>query len=58
VDAERLLTLRGDGHDLLTSFNPCTVGAMIAYLEDKTLPPPGAVCRRDPPFGAPGGSPG
>jgi pimeloyl-ACP methyl ester carboxylesterase len=46
----RVLTLRGDGHDVLTSFNPCTTGAMIAYLEDTTLPQPGTVCRRDGPF--------
>jgi TAP-like protein len=47
----RLLTVRGDGHDVLTSFNPCATAAMIAYLEETTLPPPGTVCRRDAPFG-------
>jgi hypothetical protein len=48
----RLLTLRGDGHDVLTSFNPCVLGAMFSYLEDLTLPAPGATCRREPPFGS------
>ena len=46
----RLLTFRGDGHDALTSFNPCIVGAMLGYLEEGALPAPGSVCRRDPPF--------
>ena len=46
----RLLTFRGDGHDALTSFNPCVVGAMLGYLEEGALPAPGSVCRRDPPF--------
>jgi pimeloyl-ACP methyl ester carboxylesterase len=47
----RLLTMRGDGHDVLTTFNPCTTAAMIAYLKDLMLPEPGTVCRRDGPFG-------
>jgi pimeloyl-ACP methyl ester carboxylesterase len=47
----RLLTFRGDGHDALTSFDPCVIGAVFAYLEDLTLPAPGATCRRAPPFG-------
>ena len=46
----RLLTFRADGHDALTSFNPCIVGSMIGYLEGLALPAPGTVCRRDPPF--------
>ncbi len=46
----RLLTFRGDGHDALTSFNPCIVGAMLAYLEELALPAPGSSCRREPPF--------
>ena len=46
----RLLTFRGDGHDALTSFNPCIVGAMLGYLEEGALSAPGSACRRDPPF--------
>jgi pimeloyl-ACP methyl ester carboxylesterase len=46
----RLLTLRGDGHDILSSQNPCILGQGLAYLEEGTLPPPGASCRREPPF--------
>jgi pimeloyl-ACP methyl ester carboxylesterase len=48
----RLLTFRGDGHDVLTSFNPCVTGALLSYLEDQTLPAPGTTCVRDAPFGA------
>ena len=48
----RLLTVRGDGHDVLTSLNPCVVGTLLAYLEEGVLPPAGASCRREPPFGA------
>jgi pimeloyl-ACP methyl ester carboxylesterase len=48
----RLLTLRGDGHDVLTSFDPCVVGASLAYLEQGALSTPGTVCRRTPPFDA------
>jgi hypothetical protein len=44
------LTFRGDGHDALTSFSPCIVGAMLGYLEEGALPAPGSACRRDPPF--------
>jgi pimeloyl-ACP methyl ester carboxylesterase len=40
----RLLTARGDGHGVLTSGNPCVLGALLAYLEDQTLPNPGARC--------------
>ena len=47
----RLLTFRGDGHDVLTSQNPCIVGSVLGYLETLALPAPGAVCRREPPFG-------
>jgi TAP-like protein len=46
----RLLTFRGDGHDTLTSFDPCIVGSIFAYLEELRLPAPGTVCRRSPPF--------
>jgi pimeloyl-ACP methyl ester carboxylesterase len=47
----RMLTFRGDGHDALTSFDPCVLGAMLAYLEELSLPPEGTVCDREPPFG-------
>ncbi len=40
----RLLTARGDGHGVLTGGNPCVLGALLAYLEDQTLPDPGAQC--------------
>ena len=46
----RLLTLRGDGHDILSSLNPCILGRAILYLEEGTLPEVGATCRREPPF--------
>ena len=48
----RLLTFRGDGHDVLTSFDPCVTGAMLAYLEEGALPASGKFCRRTPPFDA------
>jgi len=48
----RLLTFRGDGHDVLTSLDPCVVGTLLAYLEEGVLPPPGASCKRVPPFDA------
>jgi hypothetical protein len=47
----RLLTYRGDGHDVLTSFDPCIVQAIFAYLEELELPDPGTICLREPPFG-------
>ena len=47
----RLLTFRGDGHDALTSLNQCLVGNLLAYLEQNVLPPEGASCTREPPFG-------
>ena len=50
----RLLTFRGDGHDALTSFDPCLLGAILPYLEEREVPPPGTVCRREPPFGGGG----
>lgn len=56
----RLLTFRGDGHDVLTSFDPCVVGAIVGYLEELALPASVAVCRREPPFtppAAPGAPP-
>jgi pimeloyl-ACP methyl ester carboxylesterase len=48
----RLLTFRGDGHGVLTSFDPCVTQAMLAYLDELALPAPGAVCRSQfRPFG-------
>jgi len=35
---------RGDGHGVLTSGDPCVLGPLLAYLEDQTLPNPGARC--------------
>ena len=46
----RLLTLRGDGHDILSSLNPCILGQSLLYLEEGTLPEVGATCPREPPF--------
>jgi len=40
----RLLMRRGDGHNVLTSGDPCVLGALLAYLENQTLPTPGARC--------------
>ena len=42
----RLLTLRGDGHDILSSLNPCILGQSLLYLEEGTLPEVGATCRQ------------
>jgi pimeloyl-ACP methyl ester carboxylesterase len=48
----RLLTVRGDGHGILTQFNACALAAVIPYLNDTTLPPKGATCEQDIPFAA------
>jgi pimeloyl-ACP methyl ester carboxylesterase len=49
----RLLTYRGDGHGVITGLSPCVASALVAYLEDGKLPPPGAVCEQDlDPFAA------
>ncbi len=40
----RLLTLDGDGHGALTSFDGCVLGHAIAYLETLTLPAEGTTC--------------
>ena len=40
----RLLTYRGDGHQVITDFNPCVLAAAVRYLNDLELPPPGAGC--------------
>jgi pimeloyl-ACP methyl ester carboxylesterase len=44
----RLLTFRGDGHGVLRQFDPCAVGAFVAYVEDLKLPPAGATCVQAP----------
>jgi pimeloyl-ACP methyl ester carboxylesterase len=44
----RLLTYRGDGHQVITDFNPCVLGAAVAYFNDLQLPPPGASCDQAP----------
>ncbi len=40
----RLLTLDGDGHGALTSFDRCVLGHALAYLETLALPAEGATC--------------
>ena len=50
----RLLTYRGDGHGVITGLDPCVATALVPYLEDGTLPPPGAACEQDlDPWAAP-----
>jgi pimeloyl-ACP methyl ester carboxylesterase len=46
----RLLTVRGDGHGILTQLNVCALLAAIPYLNDGELPPSGATCEQDIPF--------
>jgi pimeloyl-ACP methyl ester carboxylesterase len=48
----RLLTMRGDGHTAYGGNSPCIDAAVNAYLEDRTLPAPGTVCRQEVPFEA------
>jgi pimeloyl-ACP methyl ester carboxylesterase len=49
----RLLTYRGDGHGVITGLDACVAVALVAYLEDGTLPPKGAACEQDlDPFAA------
>ena len=43
-------TFRGDGHGVVTSFDPCALSAFVAYVERGTLPPPGAFCTQHVPF--------
>jgi pimeloyl-ACP methyl ester carboxylesterase len=52
----RLLTYRGDGHGVVTELNPCIGAALVAYVEDQRLPPEGASCEQDVPFGAAAGA--
>jgi pimeloyl-ACP methyl ester carboxylesterase len=44
----RLLTFRGDGHTVIPQFNGCVLGHLVAYLNDRTVPPEGASCRQAP----------
>jgi pimeloyl-ACP methyl ester carboxylesterase len=44
----RLLTYRGDGHQVITDLNPCILAAAVGYLNDLELPPPGASCDQAP----------
>jgi pimeloyl-ACP methyl ester carboxylesterase len=46
----RLLTVRCDGHGILSQLNLCALAAAIPYLENTTLPPRGATCEQDIPF--------
>jgi pimeloyl-ACP methyl ester carboxylesterase len=49
----RLLTYRGDGHGVITGLDGCVAAALVAYLEDGTVPQPGASCKQDlDPFAA------
>ncbi len=60
----RLLTLDGDGHGALTTFDRCVLGHALAYLETLALPAAGTTCvQRGDVFpaaksGAPGAGPG
>ncbi|MGY4768055.1 alpha/beta hydrolase [Kribbella sp. CWNU-51] len=41
----RLLTYQSDGHNSITSGDPCLLGPIVTYLHDgTTLPPEGTVC--------------
>jgi pimeloyl-ACP methyl ester carboxylesterase len=44
----RLLTYRGDGHQVITDFNPCVLAAAVRYLNDLELPRQGASCDQAP----------
>jgi pimeloyl-ACP methyl ester carboxylesterase len=48
----RLLTYRGDGHGVIVAFDPCALAAFLPYVEEGKLPPPGASCKQNIPFGA------
>jgi pimeloyl-ACP methyl ester carboxylesterase len=45
----RLLTLRGDGHGVLSQLNACALAAVVPYLNSLTLPPAGAICQQEVP---------
>ncbi len=45
----RLLTYRADGHGAITDLSPCVGVAFLAYIEQGTLPPPGASCTQQVP---------
>ena len=44
----RLVTVRGDGHGVITQLNACALGIFLAFIEDGTLPPAGATCDQQP----------
>ena len=48
----RLVRYRSDGHVAITSLDGCIVRHYLAYLNDGTLPEPGATCRQQPPTAA------
>jgi pimeloyl-ACP methyl ester carboxylesterase len=41
---QSVLRYEGGGHGVATSGNPCTDDAIVSYLIDLKLPPPGATC--------------
>ena len=45
----RLLTYRADGHVALTDLNPCVTVAILTYVNEGALPPPGATCTQQVP---------
>jgi TAP-like protein len=53
----RLLTVRGDGHGVLTQFNACALAVVVSYMNELALPAKGATCAQDVPFGARAGRP-
>ena len=52
----RMFTYRGDGHGVITDLNLCMLVPFVTYLEDQTLPPEGASCDQNAPFGTPAAS--
>jgi hypothetical protein len=40
----RLLTFEADGHGAVTTFDPCVLDAVVAYVHEGILPPEGSVC--------------
>lgn len=45
----RLLTYRADGHGAITELNPCVTVAILTYVNEGALPPPGATCTQQVP---------
>ncbi len=46
----RLLTMDGDGHTAFFRGSPCIDAAILAYVNEGSLPPAGTVCPQAPPF--------